>query len=329
MGSSITGWGTALPERELHNSELAARLDLSEDWIVERTGIRSRRIASEGQTTSLLAAAAGAAALGKAGISATELDLILVATCTPDYQLPPTGPLVGAALGATGIGAFDINAACSGFLYGLAQASALIEAGTARRVLVCGADILSRVTDYEDPKTSVLFGDGAGAAVLEKVDGPTRVGPFRLLADGSQPELLWIPETGGCIQMEGRDVYRRAVDGMTRSVRDVVVESGMSVDDVDLVIAHQANARILEAVASRLGLPQEKVVLNISRYGNTSAASIPIAISEAVDSGVVKDNDVIVMTAFGAGFTWGAGIVRWGTRVDDTQELAVAGRARG
>jgi 3-oxoacyl-[acyl-carrier-protein] synthase III len=328
MGSAITGWGTALPEKELRNEELAARLDITEEWIVERTGIQSRRVAADNQTTSLLAAAAGSAALERAGRSAEDLDLIVVATCTPDYQLPSTGPLVGAALGAPGVGAFDINAACSGFLYALAHANAAIETKMARRVLVCGADILSRVTDYSDPKSAVLFGDGAGAAVVEEIEGPSRLGPFRLHADGSQPELLWIPETGGCIQMEGREVYRRAVDGMTRAVRTVVEDAGMAVDHVDLVVAHQANARILEAVAGRLRLPSERVVLNISRYGNTSAASIPIAFSEAVDSGRLDDGDIVVLTAFGAGFTWGAGIVQWGVSSEEDGALAAAGRAR-
>jgi 3-oxoacyl-[acyl-carrier-protein] synthase-3 len=192
---------------------------------------------------------------------------------------------------------------------------------------VCGADILSRVTDYTDPKSAVLFGDGAGAAVVEQIDGPTRLGPFQLHSDGTEPELLWIPEPGGCIKMEGREVYRRAVDGMTRTVKNLVESAGLSVDDIDLVVAHQANARILEAVAARLRLPRERVVLNISRYGNTSAASIPIAFSEAVDSGRLNNGDVVALTAFGAGFTWGAGLVQWGVKPDDRTALASAGRA--
>lgn len=325
MGAAISGWGTALPSRELHNEELEARLGLPEGWIFERTGIRTRRIADNSQTTSSLALAAAEAALARAGTEAGELDMVLVATCTPDYQMPATACLVQAGLGADRAGALDVNAACAGFLYGLAQANGLIESGVAGRVLVIGADLLSRITNYDDPKSGVLFGDGAGAALIERVDGPSRLGPFRLRADGSRPELLWVPEAGGCITMEGREVYRRAVDGMSKTVREAVADAGLSIDDVDVVVAHQANGRIVQAVATRLGLPAEKVMLNISRYGNTSAASIPIAFSEAVDSGMLKDDDVVVLTAFGAGFVWGSGVVRWGAPGEARGELAYAG----
>jgi 3-oxoacyl-[acyl-carrier-protein] synthase-3 len=327
MGSAITGLGAALPERILDNAELAERLDVTEEWILGRTGIQERRIAEPDQTSATLATDAAGVALKGAEVDASDLDYVLVATCTPDYQLPSTAALVGARLGASGVAAFDINAACSGFLYGLSQASALIDAGLARRVLVCGADVLSRVTDYTDPKSSVLFGDGAGAAVVERVEGKSRIGPFRLHADGTQPELLYIPPETGVIHMEGREVYKRAVEGMSTSVRKILLTAGITADDVDLLVAHQANARILRAVGERLGFPTEKLMTNIARVGNTSGASIPLALADAVSAGRLKDGDIVVLTAFGAGFTWGAGVVRWGAGVRDESDLALTAKA--
>jgi 3-oxoacyl-[acyl-carrier-protein] synthase-3 len=315
MGAVVTGWGTALPRAELSNEELAERLGISAQWIFERTGIRSRRVVGKGETTSSLAIDASRGALEQAGCDAADVDFVIVATCTPDYQMPAAAPLVQHALGASRAAAFDVNAACSGFLFALAQANALIESGSARRVLVCGADILTTVTDYTDPRSSVIFGDGAGAALVEASADPTRLGPFRLGTDGAEPELLWIPPESGRIRMEGREVYRRAVEGMTRSVRSVLAEAGVTTDEVDLLVAHQANARILEAVANRLALPSERVALNIARLGNTSAASIPIAVSEAAQQGLLEDGDLVVLTAFGAGFTWGTGLLRWSTPV--------------
>ncbi|HEX2235703.1 MAG TPA: beta-ketoacyl-ACP synthase III [Actinomycetota bacterium] len=312
MGAALTGWGVALPEKELTNRELAPRLGLTEEWIFERTGIESRRIVGPGETTVTLATAAGRAALQHAGVDPDAVDVVLLATCTPDHKMPASASLVQHALGASNAGAFDVNAACSGFVYALAQAAALIEAGTARRTLVIGSDVLTTVTDYNDPKSCVIFGDGAGATLLEQTEGPTRLGHFQLGSDGSEPELLWIPNETGVIHMKGREVYRRAVEGMTRSVRDVLEGAGLAVDDVDLLVAHQANARILEAVAGRLGLSRERVALNIASVGNTSAASIPIALHEAVASGQLHDDDIVVLTTFGAGFTWATGVLRWG-----------------
>jgi 3-oxoacyl-[acyl-carrier-protein] synthase III len=328
MGAAITACGAALPKKTLDNAELARRLDVDEDWIYVRTGIRSRRIASENDTTGSLATQAAAQVLDRAGVAPDDIDLVIVATFTPDYQLPATAPLVAAALGAGNAGAFDISAACSGFLYGLAQASALIDNGTVKRALVCGADVLSRITDYSDPRSCVLFGDGAGAALLENIEGPTRLGPFRLMADGTRPELLWIPPDKGVMQMEGREVYKRAVAGMSATVNEVLRESGLTIDDVDLVVAHQANARILKAVAERLSVPDDKVMTNIAKVGNTSAASIPLAIAEAYETGRISDGDRIVVTAFGGGFTWGAGLLTWGVGQREEQELTVAGRSR-
>jgi 3-oxoacyl-[acyl-carrier-protein] synthase-3 len=314
MGAAITGWGIALPERELHNAELAGRLDVSEEWILERTGINSRHVAAPTDSASSLSTEAGRAALERAGLEASQLDMVIVATSTPDEQMPATASLVQHALGATGAGAFDLNAACSGFLVALAQAGALVTSGMSRRVLVCGADLLTRVLDYDDPRSCILFGDGAGAVVLESAPGIT-FGPFRIVSDGSKEPLLRIPADDGHLRMKGREVYRHAVASMSGVVKEVLVEAGLSVADIDLLVAHQANARIVEAVALRLGLDPVRAMLNISRLGNTSAASIPLALAEAVETGKLHDSDLVVLTAFGAGFVWGAGIVRWAAPV--------------
>jgi 3-oxoacyl-[acyl-carrier-protein] synthase III len=325
MGAAITGWGIALPERTLSNAELSARLDVSERWIRERTGIEMRHIASDADSSATLAADAGARALARAGVEAADLDVVIVATSTPDHQIPATAPLVQHALGAGRAGAFDVNAACSGFLYALAQADALIATGVARRALVCGSDVLSRVTDYSEASSSVLFGDGAGAVVVDRIEGPSRLGPFVLRSDGADPSLLCIPKGERYLRMQGREVYRRAVEAMTASVRDVLDDAGMRLDEVDLVVAHQANARIVEAVGQRLGLRADQVALNIARLGNTSAASIPLALAEASTEGRLNDGDVVVLTAFGAGFVWGAGMVRWGALTADARAPALVG----
>ncbi|HZJ50979.1 MAG TPA: beta-ketoacyl-ACP synthase III [Actinomycetota bacterium] len=314
MGAAITGWGIALPERELHNAELARRLDVTEEWILERTGINSRHVAASTDSASSLSTEAGRAALTRAGLEASQLDMVIVATSTPDEQMPATASLVQHALGASGAGAFDLNAACSGFLVALAQAGALVTSGMAQRVLVCGADLLTRVLDYDDPRSCILFGDGAGAVVLESAPG-IAFGPFRIVSDGSKEPLLRIPADDGHLRMKGREVYRHAIASMSAAVKEILVEAGLSVSDIDLLVAHQANARIVEAVALRLGLDPARAMLNISRLGNTSAASIPLALAEAVETGKLHDSDLVVLTAFGAGFVWGAGIVRWAAPV--------------
>jgi 3-oxoacyl-[acyl-carrier-protein] synthase-3 len=323
MGVALTALAAALPEKTLENAELAERLGVTDDWIFARTGILSRRVVGPNDTSSSLATAAGRRALEQSGVEPEQLDLVIVATCTSDYQMPATATLVAAALGARNAGAFDTNAACSGFLFALAQGTALVEAGTVRRVLVCGADVLTRFTDPTDIGSCILFGDGAGAALIEHFDGPSRVGPFSMRADGSRPELLWISPETGTLRMEGREVYRHAVEAMTSSVQELLKDTSLTLDDIDLLVAHQANARILKAVADRLGFPSERVVTNIARIGNTSAASIPLAIADAVESGVVKDGDRIVLTAFGAGFTWGAGLIEWGRGPAGTPKYAV------
>lgn len=311
MGAAITGWGGALPPHKLDNAELAAKFDISEDWILQRTGIRSRRIVSEGETSSSLALEACNQAIQRAGIPAEAIDLVLIATSTPDYQLPATASIVQSALGCSNAGAYDLNAACSGFLYGLTQASALIESGACRRVLVCGAETLSPVTDYSDARSCVLFGDGAGAVVVEEIDGAGSIGPFILRSEGSDPELLYIRPDERLIRMNGREVYRRAVDGMASVLAEVLERAEIGIDDLDLVVAHQANARIVDAVAARLGIRQEKLALNIEYVGNTSAASIPLALADAADQGRLAPGNIVALAAFGAGFTWGAGVLRW------------------
>jgi 3-oxoacyl-[acyl-carrier-protein] synthase-3 len=324
VGAAVRSWGFSLPKKQLRNEELAARVGVTEEWIYERTGIRSRRIAGDGETTSSLATLAGLDALGRAGVAPEELDLVIVATATADQTLPGAAPLVQAGLGATRAGAFDVGAGCAGFLYALSVASALVDSGTVRRVLICGADVLSRVTDYSDARSCVLFGDGAGAALVERIEGPGQIGPFLLHSDGTAIDLLHIPPETGLIRMEGRQVYRRAIQGMTDSVREVVAAAGISLDDVRLLVAHQANARILEAVASQLGIDEGRVLTNIVRYGNTSAASIPIAIAEATQQNILEEGDIVILTAFGAGFVWGAGMLRWNAGLQGQRDVVTA-----
>jgi 3-oxoacyl-[acyl-carrier-protein] synthase-3 len=235
----------------------------------------------------------------------------MVATSTPDFLFPSTASLVQAELGCLNAGAFDLNAACSGFLYGMALADSSIESGASRRILLCGADTLTAVTDYSDAHSCVLFGDGAGAVVFEAAVDDSGLGPFILRSDGSDPSLLYVDADEGLIKMQGREVYRRAVDGMTKAVTEVLARSGIGIADVGLVIAHQANARIIEAVASRLDIDPQKLPVSIEMIGNTASASIPIAICQAADEGLLSAGDVVVITAFGAGFTWGAGLIRW------------------
>lgn len=311
MPAAVTGWGSALPTASLDNAALAARLDISEDWIFQRTGIRSRGVVSEGETTSSLAVDACRTALARADLLPDAIDLVIVATATPDYQLPATASIVQAALGCSNAGAFDLNAACSGFLYALAQANALVESGTCRRVLVCGAEALSPIVDYSDARSCILFGDGAGAVVVESTVWGGSLGPFVLRSDGAEPELLHVRPDERLIRMDGREVYRRAVEGMTEVLTEVMSRAGVGLDDVDHVVAHQANARIVEAVAARLGMDYGKLVMNIESVGNTSAASIPLALAGAADQGRLAPGDTVALAAFGAGFAWGAGLLTW------------------
>jgi len=324
-GTAIWGIGKSSPERVLTNDDLVAMLDTSDEWIQTRTGIRERRIAADDETTSTFAVGAAQVALERAGVDPSDLDHILVATVTPDEPVPGAAPLVQHALGATKAAALDVNGGCCGFIHGLQLASALVASGQSRRVLVCGSETLSRIIDWTDRSTAVLFGDGSGAAVVGPADD-ARLGPFVCGTDGSKRDLLYVPAGGSklpaseetvaarehTIRMKGQDVYKFATEKMTETARALLHE--IPADDVDLVVAHQANARIIRTVAERLSLRDDQVVCNVDRYGNTSAASIPIALTEQVDEGRLQDGMLVLLVAFGAGFSWAGGLVRWGRR---------------
>jgi 3-oxoacyl-[acyl-carrier-protein] synthase-3 len=305
-GVAVTGWGVALPDTAVTNAELEARLDTSDRWITERTGIRERRI---GGTTGELAAAAARQALTAAGATPASVDLLVVATSTPDQQLPATASTVQEALGLR-CGAFDVNAACSGFVYALVAGAGMSMVG-ARRVLVVGADVMSRVTDQDDRSTAVLFGDGAGAVVLDAVEGPGQLLGWDLGSDGSLRHLLQA-DVGGYVRMEGKEVFRRAVRVMVDSSQMALSRAGLTIDDVDLLVPHQANTRIITAACERLGIPVERAAMVLHRTGNTSAASIPLALGDAVDAGRVSKGDVVLLVGFGAGMTWASAVLRWG-----------------
>jgi len=323
--SAILGTGACLPARILTNQDLERIIDTSDEWIVARTGIKERRIAAPEQATSDLAYEAALQACANASISPEELDLIIVGTVVPDMLFPSTACLVQARLGAKKAAAFDIEAACSGFVYGLAVAHQFIANGVYDKVLVIGAETLSRVTDFTDRTTCVLLGDGAGACVL----GPTTSGngilSLHLGADGGGADMLKQPAGGSrlpashetvekrqhFVSMNGSQVFKFAVKIMDSAVRHVLKDSGLTTDDVSLLIPHQANLRIMESAAQRLGIPMDRVYVNIDRYGNTSAASIPVALHEAWEAGRVKKGDTVVLVAFGGGLTWGSAVIRW------------------
>lgn len=318
--SVIVGTGSALPKRVVTNHELAQTVDTSDEWIVERSGIRQRYIAGEGETTSTLAIEAARKALAAAGVEGSQIGLIVLATTTPDQTFPATATIVQDAIGANGCTAFDVAAVCSGFLYGLGVADSMLRAGMAQRALVIGAETMTRLLDWEDRTTCVLFGDGAGAVVLEArdvaEDGPG-VLATHLHADGAHNELLYVdggPSTTqsvGHLRMKGREVFRHAVVNLADVLGNVLAECGLSAADLDWVVPHQANQRILDATAKKLGLPPEKVVVTVDRHANTSAASVPLALDCAVSDGRIKRGDLIVLEAMGGGFTWGASLVRF------------------
>jgi 3-oxoacyl-[acyl-carrier-protein] synthase III len=326
MGSKVLAIGSSVPTKVLTNKDFERYLDTSDEWIVSRTGIRERRIAPEGVLVSDLATDAAKKALAAAGTTAEELDMIIIATATPDTPFPSTACWTQAKLGIKNIPCFDVVAGCSGFLYALITANGLIQGGAARKVLVIGAEELSRVTNYDDRNTCVLFGDGAGAVVLAPSDGDGRgIIATTWGADGSLGELL-IQQAGGTrmqashetvdkklhtIQMAGNEVYRYAVKAMQAATLEVLEKSGISADDVDLFVPHQANYRIITATAERAGIPMEKVLVTIDRYGNSSAASIPVALADAVAEGRLKPGHLVLTAAFGAGFTWAAALIRW------------------
>ncbi len=315
--SVIAGVGSALPQRRVDNAELAEQVDTSDQWIVERTGIRSRYIAAEGETTATLATDAARAALADAGIEASEIDLIVLATATPDQTFPSSATKVQAALGINDCVAFDVHAVCTGFLYAVTVADAMIRAGSGRTALVIGAETFSRILDWEDRTTCVLFGDGAGALVLRAEDGDRGILATKLHADGRHNDLLFVdggPSTTGTVgklRMKGREVFRHAVVNLADVLKEVLSAAGLGPDDVDWVVPHQANARILDATAKKLNLPREKVVVTVDRHANTSAASVPLALDAAVKDGRIKRGDIVVLEAMGGGFTWGAAVLRY------------------
>jgi len=313
--AGILGVGSFLPPKVVTNDELAARMDTTDDWIVTRTGIRERRLVEPGVLSSDLAVEAAARALDDAGLTAADLDLIIVASSTPDYpgSFPSTATVVQNRLGAKTAAAFDLGAVCAGFAYALHVAAQMVISGANKRVLVIGAETLSRVINWDDRSTAVLFGDGAGAAIVGEVAEGGYLGGL-LGADGSGGPLLCISrggETPGTIFQNGKEVYKFAVTMMGEAAAQAVENAGLKLEDVDLLIPHQANIRIIDKAADRMGLPREKVMVNLDKYGNTSSATIPIALDEAVKTGRVQPGSLLVTVGFGAGLTWAANVLRW------------------
>ncbi|HAD26220.1 MAG TPA: 3-oxoacyl-ACP synthase [Alphaproteobacteria bacterium] len=320
--SVVTGIGSYLPAKTLTNAELSQMVDTSDDWIVERSGIRERHIVADGELTSDMAIAAAKQALEAGGIAAEEIDLIVLATATPDQTFPATATRVQAALGVTKGAAFDIQAVCSGFIYALSVADNFLKAGQFRNALVIGAESFSKILDWEDRTTCVLFGDGAGAFVLSARPGNGTADDRGILsshlhADGRYNDMLYVDGgpsstgTTGHVRMNGREVFRHAVTNMAAVVRETLEANGLGADDIDWVVPHQANKRIIDATAKKLGVPEERVVQTVALHGNTSAASVPLAVDCALRDGRIKQGDLVLMEAMGGGFTWGATLVRW------------------
>mgnify|MGYP002527569334 CR=1 FL=1 len=328
--SEIIGCGSYLPERVVTNAELSAKLDTTDEWITSRTGIRQRHLAADGELTSDLALKAAERALEAAGVSAAEVDMVVLATSTPDLTFPATATKVQYRLGMANGAAFDIQAVCSGFVFGLAVADNFIKTGQRKTILLIGAETFSRILDWEDRSTCVLFGDGAGAVVLRagQDDSDANLGETghnrgrgvlstHLHSDGATNDLLYVDggpsstQTVGHLRMNGREVFRHAVNNFTSIVEEALEANGLSTDDIDWVVPHQANKRILDGTRRKLGLPAEKIVITVDRHANTSAASIPLALDEAIRDGRIKPGDLVMMLAMGGGLTWGAGLVRW------------------
>lgn len=324
MRSRILGTGSCAPKRVLTNADLETMVATSDAWIVERTGIRQRRVVAQGEACSDLGIRAARRALAAANLQSSELDLILVATCTGDVPLPPTASVVQHGLGAAKAAACDVSAACCGFIYALSVADAFVCTGY-RYVLVIGSEVMSTVTDWTDRNTCVLFGDGAGAVVVGPTEAERGILSTHLHADGRLSDLIHVPGGGSslppsehvvaerlqCVKMRGNETFKIAVKTMEEAIREAVAAHGFGIDDIDWLVPHQANIRILRAVGQRIGLPPERVVINVDRFGNTSAASIPLALDEAVRNGTIRPGQVVVMAAFGAGLTWASGVVRW------------------
>lgn len=324
MRSRVLGTGSYAPKRVLTNADLESMVETSDSWIVERTGIRERRLAASDEACSDLGVLAAQQALADADVSAAQLDLILVATCTGDSPLPSTASLIQHRLGAVNAAACDISAACCGFVYGLSVADAFVRTGH-KYVLVIGSEVMSSITDWTDRNTCVLFGDGAGAVVLGPTDDDRGLLSLHLHADGRFSDLICVPGGGSslppsehvlaerlhCVKMRGNETFKVAVKTMEEAIREAVAAQGLGIDDIDCLVPHQANIRILRAVGQRIGLSSDRIMINVDRYGNTSAASIPLALDEAARNGTIREGSLVVMAAFGAGLTWASGVMRW------------------
>jgi 3-oxoacyl-[acyl-carrier-protein] synthase-3 len=325
---SITGLGCRVPDRVMSNEELSQFVDTSDEWIRERTGICERRIAAPEEALSDLALPAARDALAEAELEGKDIDLVVVATVTPDMSFPSTAAIMADTLGAHDAGAYDLSAGCTGFMYALAQAYATLAGGLARRALVVGGDVLSRILDWSDRSTLVLFGDGAGAVVLETVPDRGFLG-FELGADGAGGQNLWLPGSGSrlfdhperYVKMNGREVFKFATRVLVQSAHAVLERCGVTIDDVDVYVPHQANVRIIDHATKKLGIPSERVVINVDRYGNTSSGSIPLALGEARERGLLRPGSLVLMTGMGAGLTWGSALMRW------TQDAAAIAEA--
>jgi len=325
-GVEIVGVGSHLPERVMTNDEIATFVETSDQWIASRTGIRQRRIAADGESPAVLGAGAAARALESAGISGSDLDLIVTATASPDYYFPATATLIGERIGARGVAAYDLSAACTGFVYALAQAYGQVSAGLADTVLVVGAEVFSRLLDWGDRSTCVLFGDGAGAVVVARNGASTGILGFELGSDGSGAELLEVaaaghstePAASPYLRMDGAQVYKFATTVSVDSAARALSAAGLTVSDVDVFVPHQANRRIIDHAARRLGLPEDRVFSNVDRYGNTSAASIPICLDEAHRAGRIRSGDIVLMTGFGGGLSWGSCVMEWTLPLKET-----------
>ena len=315
---TITGLGAYAPERVVTNDELSQLVDTSNEWIMERTGIRERRVAADSDALSDISLPAAQQALEQAGSDGKDIDLLIVATVTPDMMFPSTSAILADRLRATDAAAYDLSAGCTGFMYAVVQAYGMVASGLSRRALVVGGDVLSRILDWSDRSTVVLFGDGAGAVVLEPVDEPGFLA-FELGADGAGGEHLWLPGSGSrrfedpdqFVKMNGREVFKFATRVLVQSGEAVLDSYGASIDDVDVYVPHQANVRIIEHATKKLGIPSDRVVINVDRYGNTSSGSIPLALAEAQEDGRLRRGSLVLMTGMGAGLTWGSALMRW------------------
>ncbi|MGZ8781915.1 MAG: beta-ketoacyl-ACP synthase III [Gaiellaceae bacterium] len=325
----VTGLGVCVPDRVFTNKDLEQFVDTTDEWIVERTGIRERRFATKEQALTDIAEPAAIAALADAGVEAATIDLIVVATVTPDMMFPTSSALLADSLGMRDAAAYDLLAGCTGFMYALAQVYGMVSSGLSKRALVVGGDVLSKILDWEDRSTLVLFGDGAGAVVVEPVETGGFLG-FELGADGGGGENLWLPGSGSrhfenadkLVKMNGREVFKFATRVMVSSAQKVLEECGLTVDDVDVYVPHQANKRIIDHAAGKLGIPEEKVVVNVDRYGNTSSGSIPLALADAAADGRLREGELVLMTGMGAGLTWGSALIEWTGRSETSRGVA-------